>query len=208
MYCLPTIPQGPNIVRHRVSATIKLDRTLTQALLKQAPAAYRTQVNDLLLTALGSALCRWSGHKKILVDLEGHGREDLYDIGLSQTVGWFTSLYPVALDPSGDLDQRIKRIKESLRRIPNRGLGYGLFKYHGTPEQREALASLPKPEVVFNYLGQFDTSFDEKALWILADEPVGDSMDEAAPLNHDISINGHVYERRTEPERRLQRGTL
>ncbi len=187
------IPQGPNIVRHRVSATLKLDRMLTQALLKQAPAAYRTHVNDLLLTALGSALCRWSGHKKILVDLEGHGREDLYDIGLSQTVGWFTSLYPVMLDPSGDLDQRIKRIKESLRRIPNRGLGYGLFKYHGTQEQREALASLPKPGVVFNYMGQFDTSFDEKALWVLADESVGDSMDEAAPLEHEISINGSVY---------------
>src|SRR5690606_33459528 len=100
----------------------------TRALLKKAPAAYRTQVNDLLLAALGSALCRWSGHKRILIDLEGHGREDLYDIDLSQTVGWFTSLYPVMLDPSRDLDKRIKCIKENLRRIPNKGLGYGLFK--------------------------------------------------------------------------------
>src|SRR5688500_14095383 len=97
------------------------------------------------------------------------------------------------LDPSGDLDKRIKCIKENLRRIPNKGLGYGLFKYHGTPEQREALASLPKPEVVFNYLGQFDASFDEHALWTLADETVGESTDEAAPLEHEISINGSVY---------------
>ncbi|SCY81973.1 non-ribosomal peptide synthase domain TIGR01720, partial [Nitrosospira sp. Nl5] len=188
-------PQGPNSFHHQASFTLTLDRMQTQALLKQAPAAYRTQVNDLLLTALGSALCQWSGHEKILVDLEGHGREDLYaDIDLSQTVGWFTTLYPVALDPSGDLDQRIKRIKENLRRIPNRGLGYGLFKYHGTPEQREALACLPKAEVVFNYLGQLDGSFDEKTLWVLTEETVGDSIDEGAPLEHDISINGHVYE--------------
>ncbi|WP_217628094.1 non-ribosomal peptide synthetase, partial [Nitrosospira sp. Nsp13] len=186
-------PQGPNNVHHQVSIILGLDRRQTQALLKQAPAAYRTQVNDLLLTALGSALCRWSGHEKILVDLEGHGREDLYaDIDLSQTVGWFTSLYPVILDPSGDLEQRIKRIKESLRQPPNKGLGYGLFKYHGTPEQRRALACVPKAEVVFNYLGQFDASFDE-ASWTLATEPAGDLMDAAVVPTHDISINGHVY---------------
>ncbi|HKX52257.1 MAG TPA: condensation domain-containing protein, partial [Nitrosospira sp.] len=186
-------PDGASMVRHQSSSVLKLGRTQTQALLKLAPAAYRTQVNDLLLTALGSALCRWSGHKKILVDLEGHGREDLYDIDLSQTVGWFTSLYPVILDPSGKLDQRIKRIKEDLRRIPNKGLGYGLFKYYGTAEQREALASLPKPQVVFNYLGQFDASFDEQTLWTLADETVGESTNAAAPLEHEISINGRVY---------------
>ncbi|WP_156972530.1 condensation domain-containing protein, partial [Nitrosospira sp. NpAV] len=184
-------PQGLN--NHQASMILKLDRMQTQALLKQAPAAYRTQVNDLLLTALGSALCRWSGHEKILVDLEGHGREDLYaDIDLSQTVGWFTSLYPVTLDPSGDLDQRLKRIKQSLRQIPNKGLGYGLFKYHGTPEQRRALACVPKAEVVFNYLGQFDASFDE-ASWTLAIEPAGDLMDAAVAPSHDISINSHVY---------------
>jgi non-ribosomal peptide synthase protein (TIGR01720 family) len=73
-------------------------------------------------------------------------------------------------------------------------LGYGLFKYCGTPEQRQALACLPKAEVVFNYLGQFDTSFDEKALWILADEPLGDLTDKAAPSSHSVSINAHVYE--------------
>ncbi|SOD42119.1 non-ribosomal peptide synthetase [Nitrosovibrio sp. Nv4] len=187
-------PYGASTARHQSSAILKLGRAQTLALLKQAPAAYRTQVNDLLLTALGSALCRWSGRKRILIDLEGHGREDLYDIDLSQTVGWFTSLYPVMLDPSGDLDKRIKCIKENLRRIPNKGLGYGLLKYHGTPEQREAMTSLPKPEIVFNYLGQLDASFDESALWTLATEPVGDLTAENAPLSHDISINGHVYQ--------------
>ncbi|WP_256376925.1 non-ribosomal peptide synthetase [Nitrosospira multiformis] len=187
-------PEGASFVRLQCDAVLKLGKAQTRALLKEAPAAYRTHVNDLLLTALGSALCWWSGHKAILIDLEGHGREDLYDTDLSQTVGWFTTLYPVMLDPSGDLDQRIKRIKENLRKIPNKGLGYGLFKYHGTPEQREFLASLPKPEVVFNYLGQLDASFDESALWTLAAESIGDLTDENAPLSHDISINGHVYE--------------
>ena len=156
-------PQGDNNALHHTRISVKLDQTQTQALLKDAPAAYRTQVNDILLTALASALCQWSGHEKILVDLEGHGREDLYaDIDLSRTIGWFTSLFPVILDPSGDLSQRIKHIKESLRQIPHKGLGYGLFRYYGTEAQRQVLASLPKTQVVFNYLGQFDASFGKK----------------------------------------------
>nr|MBA3756641.1 non-ribosomal peptide synthetase [Nitrosomonas sp.] len=187
-------PQGDNNALHHTRIAVKLDQIQTQALLKDAPAAYRTQVNDLLLTALASALCQWSGHEKILVDLEGHGREDLYaDIDLSRTIGWFTSLFPVILDPSGDLSQRIKHIKESLRQIPRKGLGYGLFRYYGTEVQRQVLASLPKTQVVFNYLGQFDTSFEEKTPWTLADESMGDLMDKNVLQQHELSINSHVY---------------
>jgi aryl carrier-like protein len=88
-----SISDGTNKLGERASIEVRLDSDLTHALLRQAPAAYRTQVNDLLLVALGSALCQWSGHEKILVDLEGHGREDLYEeLDLSRTVGGFTCL--------------------------------------------------------------------------------------------------------------------
>ncbi|MCW5599965.1 MAG: hypothetical protein KIT59_12800, partial [Nitrosomonas sp.] len=185
--------EGSNALEHCDTLTLKLDRTHTQALLKEAPAAYRTQVNDLLLTALGSALCRWSGHERILVDLEGHGREDLYaDVDLSRTIGWFTALFPVALDPTGNLDARIKRIKEGLRQIPHKGLGYGLFKYYGTEAQQHILANLPKAQVVFNYLGQFDGNFERDTLWQLSDEPIGYLMDQGVLQQHDLSINGHI----------------
>ncbi|SDW36840.1 non-ribosomal peptide synthase/polyketide synthase [Nitrosomonas communis] len=188
-------PEGSNAMLHIDRAAMKLDQANTQSLLKDAPAAYRTQVNDLLLTALGSALCQWSGHEKILIDLEGHGREDLYsDIDLSRTIGWFTSLFPVALDPKGDLGTRLKRIKECLRQVPHKGLGYGLFKYYGTEAQQRILASLPQAQVVFNYLGQFDTSFESDSLWQLASEPSGDTMDQNALQAHDLSINSHIYE--------------
>ncbi|WP_430231281.1 amino acid adenylation domain-containing protein, partial [Nitrosomonas communis] len=188
-------PEGSNAMLHIDRAAMKLDQANTQALLKDAPAAYRTQVNDLLLTALGSALCQWSGHEKILIDLEGHGREDLYsDIDLSRTIGWFTCLFPVVLDPAGDLATRLKRIKECLRQVPHKGLGYGLFKYYGTEAQQRILSKLPQAQVVFNYLGQFDTSFESDSLWQLASEPSGDTMDRDALQAHDLSINSHIYE--------------
>ncbi|WP_164076139.1 condensation domain-containing protein, partial [Stenotrophomonas maltophilia] len=69
---------------------------------------------------------RWSGASSSLVQLEGHGREELFaDIDLSRTVGWFTSLFPVRLSPVADLGESLKAIKEQLRAIPDKGLGYG-----------------------------------------------------------------------------------
>ncbi|WP_254676173.1 condensation domain-containing protein, partial [Janthinobacterium lividum] len=160
-----------------------------------APAAYRTQVNDLLLTALGRALCRHAGEESFLVDLEGHGREDLFEeLDISRTVGWFTSAYPVRLAPLGAPDVALKRIKQDLRAIPDKGIGYGLLKYMGCDADRQALAALAPAQVLFNYLGQFDGSFEADAAWRPAAEPSGDAQDPDAPLGHELVINGQVFD--------------
>ncbi|WP_431509836.1 non-ribosomal peptide synthase/polyketide synthase [Variovorax sp. DAIF25] len=188
-------PEAGNRTADMESIELRLDRVRTQALLKDAPAAYRTQVNDLLLTALGRALCAWSGHASVLIDLEGHGREDLFDpVDLSRTVGWFTSLFPVAIEPLGEPGEAIRRVKESLRQVPNKGLGYGIFRHMGSNAQQQALQAVPRAQVVFNYLGQFDGSFDEQAPWVPAAESAGASVDEAVPREHEFSVNGQVYD--------------
>ncbi|MFJ2995777.1 amino acid adenylation domain-containing protein, partial [Pandoraea sp. NPDC087047] len=176
-------PTGGNTVATRASVSMRLDAPTTTALLRQAPAAYRTQVNDILLTALGRALCVWTGDDSVLVDVEGHGREALGTVDVSRTVGWFTSLYPVALHPTGELGTALRRVKEHLRAIPGKGIGYGVFREQG--------ATLPRAQVVFNYLGQFDAAFGDG--WRPADESAGDVMDEGAELMHDIAVNGQVY---------------
>ncbi|MGZ0018693.1 amino acid adenylation domain-containing protein [Nitrosomonas sp. wSCUT-2] len=186
-------PQGANDAANRTSITVTLDQQQTRALLKDAPSAYRTQVNDLLLTALAGALRDGFGQQGMVIDLEGHGREDLFpDIDLSRSVGWHTTVFPVMLDAGGDLPQRIKQIKEQLRQIPNKGIGYGLFKHHGSLQQRQVIAALPQAQVVFNYLGQLDASFTADSLWQLADEPVGDLIDPGMPQTHELAINCHV----------------
>jgi amino acid adenylation domain-containing protein/non-ribosomal peptide synthase protein (TIGR01720 family) len=188
-------PDGPNIVAHLLHATLRLDRAWTQRLLQEAPAAYRTHVNDLLLTALGRALCNWTGSERIRIDLEGHGREDIFDdLDLSRTVGWFTSLYPVSLEPQGDLGMALGRVKEALRRVPDRGLGFGVLKYLGDDADQQALDSIEPSQVVFNYLGQFDQSFDATSAWQPASESVGRSQGEGAPLPHDLSVSGKVLD--------------
>ncbi|MET0497199.1 MAG: non-ribosomal peptide synthase/polyketide synthase [Steroidobacteraceae bacterium] len=186
---------GSDTQADRSAISLRLDPAQTLALLKQAPAAYRTQVTDLLLTALGRALSEWTGRDRVLIDLEGHGREDsLADLDLSRTVGWFTSLYPMPVDASGELGVAIKRVKEDVRAVPNKGLGYGAFKYLGTAEQRQVVTHLPNARVVFNYLGQLDSSFDSNALWTIAAESTGPSLDPQSHPAHELAIDAQVYE--------------
>ncbi|MGE7955442.1 non-ribosomal peptide synthase/polyketide synthase [Pseudomonas sp. NPDC089530] len=183
--------------RHALSVTTHLDQAFTRQLLQDAPAAYRTQINDLLLTALARVIGRWSGHESTLIRLEGHGREDLFDdIDLTRTVGWFTSIYPVKLVPAPTLADSLKAIKEQLRAIPDKGIGFGALRYLGSPRIREALGQLPRPRITFNYLGQFDASFDggeAEGLFAPSGDFAGAEQSPEASLGNWLEINGQVY---------------
>ncbi|WCD83211.1 non-ribosomal peptide synthase/polyketide synthase [Pseudomonas sp. TUM22785] len=190
-------PEGGLQSRHARVVRSRLDRARTRQLLQQAPAAYRTQVNDLLLTALARVVGQWAGQEHVLIQLEGHGREDLFDgIDLSRSVGWFTSLFPVRLSPAPGLADTLKRVKEQLRAIPNKGIGFGILRYLGQAADREALARLPQPRITFNYLGQFDGSFDsrEGALLVPAGERAGAEQSADAPLDNWLGVEGQVYD--------------
>ncbi|WP_313600505.1 non-ribosomal peptide synthase/polyketide synthase [Pseudomonas sp.] len=173
---------------------IRLDAEHTRRLLQDAPAAYRTQVNDLLLTALARVISRWSQQPAALIQLEGHGREDLFDdLDLSRTVGWFTSLFPLRLQAGGELSSAIKAVKEQLRAVPHKGIGYGLLRYLGTPAARQSLASQVAPRITFNYLGQFDRQFDASALFVPSTQGGGQAQDPEAPLANWLTVEGQVY---------------
>ncbi|MBH3428630.1 non-ribosomal peptide synthetase [Pseudomonas alkylphenolica] len=192
-------PQGANLHKQAHTLSVRLDAQQTRQLLKDAPAAYHTQVNDLLLTALARVLCRWSGDSAVLVQLEGHGRENLFDeMDLTRSVGWFTSAYPLCLRPSADLGEAgqaasIKAIKEQLRQVPHKGLGYGVLRYLAEAPVREAMAALPQARITFNYLGQFDQQFQGDALFQPVDEPAGLAHDLEATLPNWLSVDGQVY---------------
>uniref|UniRef100_UPI00313D0246 amino acid adenylation domain-containing protein n=1 Tax=Pseudomonas sp. TH32 TaxID=2796397 RepID=UPI00313D0246 len=189
-------PNGSLDNRHSHTLHTHLDARQTRHLLQQAPKAYRTQINDLLLTALARVISRWTGTPHCLIELEGHGREDLFDdVDLTRTVGWFTSLFPVKLVPAVSLGDSIKQIKEQLRAIPDKGLGYGALRYLGAPQVRASLAALPTPRITFNYLGQFDASFDTEQGSLLAPATEGSGREQAldAPLGNWLSLNGQVY---------------
>ncbi|WP_042703453.1 non-ribosomal peptide synthetase, partial [Azospirillum sp. B506] len=190
----PVSAEALTVARSAVART-RLDAEWTKRLLSSAPAAYRTRVNDLLLTALARVLCRWSGAASALVQLEGHGREELgTGLDVSRSVGWFTTAYPVHLHPGGEPGAAIMAVKEQLRAVPGNGLGYGVLRHLGDAESRAVLSALPEARVTFNYLGQFDGSFDADARFLPADEPAGARLDPGAPLGNWLGIDGRVYD--------------
>jgi non-ribosomal peptide synthase protein (TIGR01720 family) len=187
-------PKGSNSVSQTSVVTVCLDETETQALLQQVPAKYNTQINDVLLTALIQAFAAWTKESKLLVNLEGHGREEIISgVDLSRTVGWFTTLFPVLLD-LGDtvsIGDVLKSIKEQMRSIPNRGIGYGILRYLN---QNLSINDRPQAEVCFNYLGQFDRVLPDASLFSIAPESNNATRSPLGDRSYSIDINGFIGE--------------
>ncbi|AHJ31215.1 non-ribosomal peptide synthetase [Nodularia spumigena CS-584] len=178
---VPSIPvdytKGENTVAAANTVLLSLSEAETQALLHDVPKAYNTQINDVLLTALALVLSKWTNSKNVLFNLEGHGREDIVDgVDLSRTIGWFTTIFPVVVElPATDnLADALKSVKEQLRAIPNKGIGYGLLCYLSQdPEIATQLKTLPQAEISFNYLGQFDQQINTTSWMQVASESAG-----------------------------------
>ncbi len=183
---------GKNTMAEAQTISVQLSATDTQELLQTVPAIYQTQINDVLLTALLQAFNQWTGKQTLTIDLEGHGREELFpDVNLSRTVGWFTTLFPVLLDTK-NLDQTediLLAVKEQLRSIPERGIGYGLLRYMS---DSKAKLDYDTAQVKFNYLGQFDQQQAESSLFTPAPESKGISRSLQGHRTHLIDINGIV----------------
>jgi amino acid adenylation domain-containing protein/non-ribosomal peptide synthase protein (TIGR01720 family) len=184
---------GENTEGRTRTVTVQLPEAETAALLRDVPAAYRTQVADVLLAALARAFAAWTGERSLLLDLEGHGREPLFgDVDPSRTVGWFTSVFPVRLDAAGDAAELLKGVKETLRAVPRKGVGFGVLRWLGAPEVRERLAALPQPQVQFNYLGRFDGGESADALFRPAAESSGAARAASAPRRYLLEVNAGV----------------
>ncbi|MEJ2633925.1 MAG: amino acid adenylation domain-containing protein [Calditrichia bacterium] len=187
---------GDNFEGASDAIVISLEEDKTSLLLRQVPEKFNTQIIEVLLTALMRAFSRWTGKRSLLIDLESHGREDLFeDIDLSRTIGWFTSLYPVWLDleKSIEIDESLAVIKRQIRAIPDNGFGFGVMKYLSKDEKfKEQIRSLPKAEVSFNYLGQFDDHSSNELGLKLAHENKGPERNPQEKRNYLLDISGTI----------------
>ena len=170
----------------RVSLSEEETRQLTQ----EVPRAYNTQINDVLLAAFLIGYRRWTGADSILIDLEGHGREPLFDdLDLTRTVGWFTTIFPVLLDSAETEPSAVlMTIKEHLRAIPNKGIGYGLLKYLSGAELRQD----QRAQVSFNYLGQFDQGMTSESMFRLSRDRSGEVCSPRAERAYLVEVNAMI----------------
>jgi amino acid adenylation domain-containing protein/non-ribosomal peptide synthase protein (TIGR01720 family) len=183
------------------TVSLTLDEEETRALLQEVPAAFRTQVNDLLLAALARALAPWAGGR-LLVDVEGHGREELWEgVDLTRTVGWFTTVYPVLLQvdaAAGPVDALLA-VRDALRAVPGSGIGYGALRWLGPRAAvRDRLAALPAAGVRFEYLGRFDGGGEGEGMFRRAGESAGAPVSPSSPRSHLLEASAAVVDGRLE----------
>ncbi|WP_245224985.1 condensation domain-containing protein, partial [Pseudozobellia sp. WGM2] len=215
---LVKIPKTMDITKGRSEKqSFVLDAETTELLQTKSHSVYGTEINDVLLTALSIGINNTFRKQKVLIDLEGHGREHIAEnMDITRTLGWFTSIYPVLLDISQAKDDPIEALvqtKENLRKIPNKGIGYGILKYLGKGFENNANTS-----IVFNYLGDFGSAAGsqnetEQAVFTYSDQYAGKSIaaeNEAlgtklsvsgmlvmGQLQMSVSYNDSVFEKRT-----------
>lgn len=191
------ISQQQDIQSNLAAIDIHLDSAQTAVLLKDVHQVYSTTIDDILLAALAMALKRWAGLEHVCLSMEGHGRDTasfIEDIDINRTIGWFTVRYPVII--SGEFlapGDTIKHVKETLRRIPDNGIGYGLLKENSEHAKSFEL----QPEISFNYLGQIESvsssgSSSEDRIFELSAIPVGLSISPHLESRFKLSIDSVV----------------
>ncbi len=186
-------PAAPDVEAGSAQVLTTLTEEETEALLRGTLAGFRSGIQEVLVTCVALALAGWTGSRRVLLDLEGHGREELEkEMDLSRTVGWFTAIYPVELDLGAAVDPlaALKRVKEQLRAVPRGGVGYGLLRFLAG----EAAAGLPRrgPEIAFNYLGQLDRALDTDALLQPARESAGPPRSQRQRRSHRLVLDSSV----------------
>jgi non-ribosomal peptide synthase protein (TIGR01720 family) len=196
--------------------TVTLSAKQTTPVLTSIPAAFHAGPDDVLLTALVLALLdrqrRTGDVAELLVDMEGHGRDEIGEspVDLSRTVGWFTTMRPARLDPGvrdwNDLwsggraaGTALRQIKEQVRSVPDKGTGYGLLRYLN-PGTAPELARFARPRIGFNYLGRVPANQDVTD-WGLAREAsdVPGASEPDAPVAHVLDLNVVTLDRADGP---------
>ncbi|WP_224999253.1 amino acid adenylation domain-containing protein, partial [Cesiribacter sp. SM1] len=187
---------GASLVKDQRTVKVALDAALTQALLTEVNKAYNTRIDDILLAALTKTLGSWSSQQQVVIGLEGHGREDLSSqLDISRTIGWFTNLYPVllSLKEAEEASEVIQTVKEQLRQVPDKGLGWGALRYlHPDEGVRQSLSTEKPFQLTFNYLGQLDNSLSNSKWFAGAPESSGHDVSPENSIDTKLGVSGSI----------------
>jgi amino acid adenylation domain-containing protein/non-ribosomal peptide synthase protein (TIGR01720 family) len=189
---------GTNRIKDIRKQSFQLNTQETNLLLTGVNNAFNTEINDILITAMGLGFRRAFGDDRVLITLEGHGREEIIEeIDISRTLGWFTCICPVVLNLTFDhnLGRQIKEVKETLHQVPNKGIGYGILKHITSNDNKSDINFNMNPKVVFNYLGQFDTDVSEKTFKV-ANESTGPTHSRESERNYELDVYGMISNER------------
>lgn len=196
--------------KYNHTLNLQLEKETTHLLLNDIHRAYNTNIEDILISALMISLKEWAGLQTIAINLEHHGRESIVrGIDVSRTIGWFTCQFPLILEliqppeafqsREDELSFLVKNTKETIRRVPKKGIGHGILKYLTPPELKKDLSFKLDPEINFNYLGEFGSSSNnyrnsESNAHLMKISPIhpGAQMSPEFKRHYILDINGVV----------------
>ncbi|MDW6003285.1 non-ribosomal peptide synthetase [Vibrio mangrovi] len=205
----PLFPRQP--IGIAAMERFELSQETTHTLLQHIAPRMKANAEEICLTALAHALSEWSGQPHHLIQLEGHGRDQL-DADVSQTLGWFTRIYPALI--SAGSHGRVQSWADAL--LHNRSVLSGNPERQSAQSAQSALpflqlqSQLPEslevqehdllhksnqPSLVFNYLGQLDLTSEDghgSALFRKAPEQLSAFRDEQNPRYWPIEVNAFV----------------
>lgn len=207
-------PSHRNTIRDAESISVETDSAIAQSILTEAPETLGGTISDIMVTALALAVADRHGNGRghgalVRLDVEGHGREEstVADADLSSAVGWFTSLYPMAVDlrsidpsaavpGSSALTRAVKIVKDGRLSLRDNGIGYGMLR-HLDPKSSAILASAPPVDIGFNYLGRLTLGEHTGAAWSAAPESrsLSGAVDEDMPVSHALEIGAVTEDR-------------
>ena len=190
-----------NLIKEIKTILFVLSSDETDTLLYKSNHAYNTEINELLLASISIAFANVFNLTSVVIALEGHGREQFIDgLNINRTVGWFTSIFPLILknNKNDELPLLIKNTKETIRRIPNNGIGYGIYKYLTPVELKQGYNKNFKPEIGFNYLGQFNESLEMNDNFKIDSNPTGNRLHPEAIADYLLEFTGMVRNGRFE----------
>jgi amino acid adenylation domain-containing protein/non-ribosomal peptide synthase protein (TIGR01720 family) len=187
-------PEETTYIKDLDNLSFSLTEAETDLLFTKVSPVLGVDVWHILFTGLGAAFKKTFGQDRLLVTLEGHGREGILpDVDIGRTVGWFTSIYPVVLDFSHEMElsHRVRKVREMLSQVPNKGIGYGILKYITAREHKKEIDFKLKPQIGFNYLGQFDTDVEQLS-FVVAEESPGHTHSLQGIRKYDFTVTGIV----------------
>lgn len=195
---LPSRSSGSGTESSSRRVDIDFSAEESELLLREVPTKYHAHIEEVLLAALFEGVRSWTGESSLLLEFEGHGREAILpDVDVTHTVGWFSTMFPVEirLPEQGEVTATdiLLAVKETIRAVPDKGIGYGVLRYLSpNAETRRALAEQPRPQLRFNYLGQFDAQFGATSMFELTEQSTGPMVDPRGERPALLYVQGHV----------------
>lgn len=157
-----------------VNFQCELDLKVSNALIRLCKNKTPIALDRLIMSVVFNFISNILQVKELLIDVETHGRDLVSYIDVTNTVGWFTNIYPVKFCANDDIISALNSLDQSIKIAASKSLSFALSQYNNSsaPNSRRSFAG-------FNFLG--NQSLSNRSIFTSSNEIAHNEID---PMNH------------------------